>query len=250
MVTAPAFLIANNGTTQYEFSYWEGISGNSTTEYVQRTSTIFAYFTKTSFLTTVGTNLPSSTAVNMTISYESGGSTIENRTVKGTFTLVAPQGLTVTAPETVFGMQQGVLAVFTGWSDGVNATTRFVPAGMNVTADYITEFMVSATTSYGQVINGSGYFKAGSLAELKLDTTSVPAGFLVYKVFSGWRTSEGSVTKATNPFFMTVSSPTQLTAVWAVDYSKLILFIAALVMIVAGGLYGFAAWRKRRGTGK
>ncbi|MCL4519640.1 MAG: hypothetical protein M1587_10640 [Thaumarchaeota archaeon] len=74
----------------------------------------------------------------------------------------------------------------------------------------------------------------------------MPSGFLIYKVFSGWKTSSGSVTRATNPYFMTVSSPTQLTAVWVVDYSKLILFIAALVMLAAGGLYAFAAWRRRR----
>ena len=250
VVTAPSFVIANNGTTQYEFSYWKVNPGNSTTEYVSSTSTIFAYYTKTSFLTTIGTNLPfSSVIVNLSVSYESGAAMINNRTVGGTITLVAPHGLTVSAPGTVLGSQQGVLAVFTGWSDGVNASTRFVQAGSNVTADYITEYLVSASTSYGQVINGSGYFKAGSLAELKLDKTSVPAGFLVYKVFSGWSTANGSVTKATNPYFMTVSSPTQLNAVWKVDYSKLILLIAVLVMLAAGGLYGFAAWRKRTKRG-
>ena len=246
VVTAPSFVIANNGTTQYEFSNWKGNPGNATTEYVQKTSTIFAYYTKTSFLTTVGTNLPSSTvAANLSVSYESGGAMITNRTEEGTVTLIAPQGLTVSAPATVLGSQQGVLAVFTGWSDGVNASTRFVQAGSNVTADFLTEYLVSASTSYGQVINGSGYFKAGSLAELKLDKTSVPTGFLVYKVFSGWRNANGSVTKASNPYFMSVISPTHFTAIWEVDYSKLILFIAVLVMLAAGGLYGFAAWRKR-----
>ncbi|MDG6908326.1 MAG: hypothetical protein JRN20_21355, partial [Nitrososphaerota archaeon] len=93
VVTAPPFLIANNGTTQYEFSYWVGNPDNTTTKYIQRTSTLFAYYTKTSFLTTVGSNLPSSPAVNMSVSYESGSTKINNRTEAGTFTLVAPQGL-------------------------------------------------------------------------------------------------------------------------------------------------------------
>ena len=246
VVSAPPYLPGNNGTAQYEFSYWLGSSGNSTTDYVQSTSTLFAYYTKNSFLTTLGTNLPLP-VVNMTVSYyESNNTGVVNKTESGTFTLVAPRGLTVSTPATVLGSQQGALYIFTGWSDGVNAATRFVSSGSNVTAEYMTEYMVSASTSYGQVINGSGYFKAGSVAELKLDTTSVPSGFLIYNVFSGWRTSTDSVTKASNPYFMTVDSPTQLTAVWVVDYSKLILFIAAMVMLAAGGLYGFAAWRRRR----
>ncbi len=246
VVSAPEYLIANNGTTQYEFSYWLGTFANSTTDYVQSTSTLFAYYTKNSFLTTLGTNLPMP-VVNMSVSYyESNSYPLINKTESGTFTLVAPRGLTVSTPVTVLGSEQGALYVFTGWSDGVDATTRFVSAGSNVTAEYMTEYMVSASTSYGQVVNGSGYFKAGSVAELKLDTTIVPSGFLVYKVFSGWRTSTGSVTKASNPYFMTVDSPTQLTAVWVVDYSRLIIFIAAMVMLAAGGLYGFAVWRRRR----
>ena len=87
------------------------------------------------------------------------------------------------------------------------------------------------------------------MAELKLDKTSVPTGFLVYKVFSGWRNANGSVTKASNPYVMSVISPTHFTAYWEVDYSKLILLIALLVMLAAGGLYGFAAWRKRTKRG-
>jgi hypothetical protein len=246
VVSAPEYLIANNGTTQYEFSYWLGSFGNSTTDYVQSTSTLFAYYTKNSFLTTLGTNLPMP-VVNMSVSYyESSGNSLINKTEGGTFTLVAPRGLTVSTPVTVLGSEQGALYVFTGWSDGVDATTRFVSAGSNVTAEYMTEYMVSASTSYGQVVNGSGYFKAGSVAELKLDTTTVSSGFLVYKVFSGWKASTGSVTKASNPYFMTVDSPTQLTAVWVVDYSRLIIFIAAMVMLAAVGLYGIMAWRRRR----
>ncbi len=246
VVSAPEYLIANNGTTQYEFSYWLGSFGNSTTDYVQSTSTLFAYYTKNSFLTTLGTNLPMP-VVNMSVSYyESNSYPLINKTESGTFTLVAPRGLTVSTPVTVLGSEQGALYVFTGWSDGVDAATRFVSAGSNVTAEYMTEYMVSANTSYGQVINGSGYFKAGSVAELKLDTTTVSSGFLVYKVFSGWRTPTGSVTKASNPYFMTVDSPTKLTAVWVVDYSRLIIFIAAMVMLAAGGLYAIMAWRRRR----
>ncbi|MGA2876252.1 MAG: hypothetical protein ABSE82_12025, partial [Nitrososphaerales archaeon] len=243
VVTAPQYLLTNNGTIQYEFSYWVGNQGNSTTDYVHSTSTLFAHYTRSSFLTTVETNLPER-AVNMSVHYEYNSADI-NRTETSNFTIIAPQGLTVSTSKTVLGSQQGVLYVFTGWSDGVNATTRFVSAGSNITAEYMTEYLVSASTSNGEVINGSGYFKAGSVAELKLDTTSVPSGFLIFKVFSGWEIINGSATKATNPYFLTVSSPTKLTAMWEVDYSRLIVFIAALVILATGGLYGFAAWKRR-----
>ncbi|MCL4519639.1 MAG: hypothetical protein M1587_10635 [Thaumarchaeota archaeon] len=152
VVSAPPYMLTSNETTQYEFSYWQGSSGNSTTDYVQSTSIVFAYYTKNSFLTTLGTNLPLP-AINMSVSYYQSNSTrIVNKTETGTFTLVAPHGLTVSTPATVLGSDQGALYVFTGWSDGVNAATRFVSAGSNTTAEYMTEYMVSASTSYGQQV--------------------------------------------------------------------------------------------------
>jgi hypothetical protein len=139
----------------------------------------------------------------------------------------------VTAPS-VFtsSITPGAMYVFTGWSDGVVNASRYVASGSDITAEYTAEFLVSVQTPQGQVVSGSGYYRAGSTATLKLSTTSIPTGFLTYMVFVGWQNQATGKISGGSTF--TVNGPLSLKAVWTVDYSMLLALLAALMMVVVG----------------
>ena len=150
----------------------------------------------------------------------------------------------VTAPPIFIPPTPSTMYVFTGWSDGVVNATRYVASGSDITAEYTAEFLVSAQTSYGQVVSGPGYYHSDSTATLKLSTASIPAGFLTYRVFVGWENqATGQISRGTNTF--TVNGPLSLKAVWTVDYSKLLMLLAAVMAVVVGTIM-FLMWRRSR----
>jgi len=150
----------------------------------------------------------------------------------------------VTAPSVFTPAIPDAMYVFTGWSDGVVNASRYVASGSDITAEYTPEFLVSVQTSYGQVVGGPGYYHTGSTATLKLSSVSIPTGFLTYRVFVGWQNqATGQISRGTNTF--TVNGPMSFQAAWTVDYSKLLILLAAVMAVVVGAVV-FLMWRRSR----
>ena len=176
---------------------------------------------------------------NSTITLSNGEQlSVKNLSIaNGMIEVTTPSVFTPSTPNTIY--------IFIGWSDGVVNASRYVRSGSDITAEYSAESLVSAQTPYGQVVSGPGYYHVGSTVSLKLSLTSIPAGFLTYRVFVGWQ-NQATGTISGGPF--SVNGPLSLKAVWTVDYSRLLMLLAAVMVAVVGTIM-FLMWRRsRRGS--
>jgi len=140
-----------------------------------------------------------------------------------------------------------------GWTDGTYTASGFTVNGnMSVSAIYAKQYLVSVISPSGSTY-GSGWYDAGSTAEIGVKPTSYPAdgimGILgVRSTFTGW---EGDYTGS--PGFdgwslITVNAPMMIHAEWQVNLG-IILPTSAIIIVVAVGLIVFFTLSRRRKVG-
>ena len=126
---------------------------------------------------------------------------------------------------TVIGTGYGKRVVFSHWSGGsTSPTLQFTAsAPQNVTLFWDTQYMVNATTAYGNA-TGSGWYDANSTAHIRLSTAFVPTSNGTALGFSQW--SNGNTTANLS---IHVRQPVFLNAIFGQQY---------LVVPVAYDAYG------------
>lgn len=112
---------------------------------------------------------------------------------------------------TVVGISNGTRMVFSGWSNGAksNASRVAMPAPASVTAYWGTQYLVNATTPYGNV-TGNGWYPQNSTAKISLSGDFVPkngSSRLALQQWSNGRTG--------NSIQITVNAPVSLAAQFA-----------------------------------
>lgn len=147
--------------------------------------------------------------------------------------------ITATSPSAV--VQNTSRLVFVGWTgaQSSNKTIRFT-AGQphNITANWVQQYYVTASSSMGQ-IGGIDWYNKSSSATIKVSPTAF--GFLIQQVFNGW--AEGVPDQGGVSTFV-VSGPVNLRATWRTDYTQLIVLVA--VAVGGSGAGGFYFVRKRK----
>lgn len=100
----------------------------------------------------------------------------------------------------------GTRVAFAGWSTGTNATSIAIPVNGPVIVSTLwhTQYLVNATTEYGQV-NGIGWYNANSTATISLTKTEVSTGPDTQLGFLNWSNGTKSSTltfRVTGPLFL------------------------------------------------
>jgi hypothetical protein len=114
----------------------------------------------------------------------------------------------------IIGVAAGERAVLSGWSNGERqkSISFRVYGPVLVTADWIIQYIVNATTSYGS-INGNGWYNSNSTATISPTILTVNATRAQRIEFEGW--SDG-VNQSTRQ--ITVTSPVFISAIYARQY--------------------------------
>ncbi len=108
--------------------------------------------------------------------------------------------------QSLLPISYGERAVFEGWSTKSNSTLGEVTmhGPTNVTAYWTTQYLVNATSVYGNTI-GSGWYGYNSLVAISVDTVTVPISQYSRMEFSGWSNGNQSTlfnTKVTAPILV------------------------------------------------
>ena len=173
------------------------------------------------------------------VSVVSGGGTV---TGGGWYDVGTVANVSATSPSNV--VTNSSRLVFEKWVGTTNSTSTtiqpIVGQAYNLTAVWVQQYYVSASTPIGSV-SGTGWYAKGSTATVQVTPTS--KGFLVQQVFRGW--AEGTKEQG-GVSTLTVNGPVSLQGVWGTDYTQLIILIIAVGAVGVGG--GFFQMRRSRGA--
>ena len=86
------------------------------------------------------------------------------------------------------------------------------------------QYYLTVTSNYGTV-TGLGWYDSGYIANFSVSSTSIPAGFLTYYIFTKW---SGDYTGNEYMASIIMNSPKTITAEWITDYSQLYLAIGGV----------------------
>lgn len=81
------------------------------------------------------------------------------------------------------------------------------------------------------LVGGEEWRREGETVRLWMPTTSI--GFLVKRVFAGWRAQDGN-TYNVNPYEFVITSPETIYAIWRTDYTELLMLAGILGGVAAG----------------
>ncbi|MDE1868592.1 MAG: hypothetical protein KGH60_01345 [Candidatus Micrarchaeota archaeon] len=197
-LSAPSYINITNGTRE-SFAGWRGsgtgsYTGNLTTAPVQ----MYGNITETAVWQRqyyVGTNA-SYGAVSGSGWYDAGST--------------ASLSVNYTTVPTAYGTR----AAFAGWSTGSNSTriSFAVNSPVSVSARWETQYLVNATTQYGQV-SGTGWYNANSTATLSLTETAIKTGPNMQLGFLDWSSGAKNST-----IKLKVTAPVSMSAIFATQY--------------------------------
>jgi hypothetical protein len=176
------------------------------------------------------------------------GNEIVDTNTNGTARTLLPWGnYSVSVPDAI-PLGSGTRAAFDGWSDGITSANRRVVVGNSLvlTANYVTQYLLEASSPYGNVTGGGWYFE-NAIANLSVEPSSVPVegvpGWLGGRyVFDHW---SGDCSSSTAQCSIMMNGPKQAIAVWRVDWSETA--VASIVLVASALLLAMRA-RLRKGT--
>ncbi len=121
---------------------------------------------------------------------------------------------TIGVSKTIIGVSDGVRLAFAGWSSGAkaNSTRVVMDAPKNMTAHWSTQYLVNATTPYGNV-TGNGWYMQNSTASISLSEEYVQAGNDSRIAFQQW--SDGTANSSRT---VLVDAPVTISALYAQQY--------------------------------
>jgi hypothetical protein len=137
--------------------------------------------------------------------------------------------------------------VFNGWSvDGsLNQAGSTLSLQMNaphtVIAQYNQQYYLTVQSQQG-VASGSGWYEAGSSAQISVSTPPSPM-FGANYVFNGW---VGSIQSQSQSTTVPMNEPMIVTATWRTDYTVLYITIAAMIGVIAVGTWAVYSTRHRK----
>ncbi len=119
--------------------------------------------------------------------------------------------------------------VFTGWYEngilvGPIRYQLVVQAPSLLVAGWKTQYFVNVSSSFSKA-QGTGWYDAGSKAEITISGTSIPIDLFTSKEFAGWK---GDASGTSANLTITVDAPKNVTAVWVDDYARAYLLLGAL----------------------
>ncbi|MEM3608039.1 MAG: carboxypeptidase-like regulatory domain-containing protein [Candidatus Bathyarchaeia archaeon] len=158
-----------------------------------------------------------------------------------------PAGAAVSTPEApeVIEGPPGTRYRFKAWSvDGELLDGNPVEFRMDkphiLELEYSTEYQVTVSSPYGDP-EGSGWYPAGSKAVISIQP-SVSVNPLVRRVFQGW---SGDYTGVEPTAEITVDRPMQITALWTIDYTSMIVLVALAAAGLAAAAVAVTLHRRR-----
>lgn len=229
-VTVPQNFL--KGTTLYSFISWQDNS-TSLTRIANKTETLFAKYSITNVGIYVGSN------INFTLNGVKDGKSI---TVPLNKTFVSLSPINITLPFTIPGNTPGSQFIFSGWSDHYNSLKRSLEPGGNYSVTYQLQYVVNATSQYGQV-DGAGYHNANSIVRISMSQTNYQVWFFVYARLTGYIINGQEVKGQSASFVLT--GPSTVKAEFTVDYTMLIVVVAIAAVAILGGLFLLRRFRRR-----
>ena len=221
-------IIQVSPNTRYVFSHWsgdysgQGLSGTIT---MDSAKTVTAVYQMQYYL-----------AINMPTNITS---------IQGTGWYNVGDSATLTAPSLVVAEPDSRL-VFNGWSvDGVNSSMNdslviLMNIPHTVNALYKQQYYLTVTSDLGSTM-GTGWYDAGSQAEISASTPPSPA-YGINMVFAGWNGTVNSPSSQSTTVLM--DRPKAVTAMWRSDATVLYATGLAIIVVVAVGAYLLVTKRK------
>lgn len=189
---------------------------------------------------TIGSPTTQPTTYAVTISVAPGdaaanaGLTVDGQpsTSGGQYTWTQEGQHAISVQTNAAGANAGTRYVFTGWSDGVSASTRSVTATSNMAliAQYKTQYMLTVNSDHGSA-TGTDWYDAGTQAYASLDTGTVSDNLFYDWVFAGWTSGASGANLQSNP--ITMDGPKTATATWNNQFSTAFYEIVAAIIILA-----------------
>jgi len=124
-----------------------------------------------------------------------------------------------------------------GWTDGTYTANGFTAdQNMSLSAVYVKQYLVTVTSTLGSTF-GSGWYDAGSEAEIGVRTTSIQAegvlGLLgVRSTFSGWGGDYTGSPRPDGSSLITVNAPMTIHAEWSLNPGIILPAIAVIIIAV------------------
>src|SRR5208283_729744 len=216
-------IIQISQNTRYAFSHWSGdYSGNGTSVTITMNSPkiITAVYQLQYYLSATAqpTNAPTPL----------GGNGWYN----------AGDAATLIIPDQTINQTAGSRLAFNGWNvDGTTNQTGsslslMMDAAHTVVAQYTQQYYLTVQSPQG-VTSGQGWYNAGSNAQLSVTTPASPS-FGVNIIFNGW---QGSIQSSTQTTTVLMNGPMNVVATWRTDYTGLYATIAAIIAIIAVGVW-------------
>ena len=145
----------------------------------------------------------------------------------------------LTLPSLVIGGNESRW-VFTGWNvDGANgsvASAEVIQMGAphTVSAVYKQQYYLTVRSDQGGVTSGSGWYDAGTQAQISASTPPNPA-YGITMIFNGWN---GTVTSPANQSTtVLMNAPKTVTATWRTDPTILYGTVTAVAAVIAVAAY-------------
>jgi ribosomal protein L40E len=138
-----------------------------------------------------------------------------------------------------------------GWTDGTNTGSGFtVDNNMSLTAMYTKQYLVSLTSPLGSTY-GSGWHDAGSVADIGVKPTSIPAdGILgvlgVRSTFSGWEGNYTGTPRSDGSSLITVNAPMMVQAEWQMNLGTILPASAVIIMAAVVSVTAVALRRRSK----
>lgn len=152
----------------------------------------------------------------------------------------------ISLPETV-PIDEGTRKAFSAWSDGIQQATRTITVGNDITltAEYVTQHKLEASSQYGSV-TGAGWYSENTTATISVSPTSRLAdgilGYLgVRHVFDHWA---GACTSSEPQCAILMNGPKSAVAQWRDDFT---VPLVAVALIVIGVVLTALLRRKKAG---
>lgn len=140
----------------------------------------------------------------------------------GDITAVLPWGTYAISIPMIVPIGNGTRGYFEEWTDNISSPNRTIELGNDqvLQAIYETQYRLSASSPYG-FVNGTGWFRAGTVANVTITQLSMPAegveGWLgVRRIFDHWT---GACKSTGQTCKVTMDGPSSVTANWRADYS-------------------------------
>ena len=167
--------------------------------------------------------------------YHLSVSTIHGDAAKKSGWYTKGSSVSLSAPQAI-EVSQGAREVFDSWTvlgSTVKdpSTTVALNSPLDVKTEYHREYYLQLISERGQP-SGSGWYKEGTTAEIRVDRESALPGFIGalggMKIFDGW---SGEVSSTNNRAFVLMDSPKTVAAKWRDDYSITYIVVISPILI-------------------